>query len=382
VPDADRPLLGLGTSQLAILSGSTLHEVAQVMAASFTWGTEAGDLGTLVKLTRVVLLAPALIILGVLSGAGSRVKYSFKEPPIPWFVIGFLAVGVVASVGLLPPQVLSGLSTASVFLMVMAMGAMGLATQLQMLREAGMKVIYSGLAGFALLAALSFALIKLFGIGQRRGVDHPAHFREPFAAIVHVIHAYPAMRQDLDLLQRAQQGDPQARAALLGQWLGPLRALLRRLHPGAELDDALQEVAVHLLHVLPRFDPAGTAQFGTWVYSVVHRWVLMQRRRRHLTLVPLEDAGAVADAARGADLRVEDRQLSALLERALAELPEPQRTVFVLASLHQVPLAEIAATEGVPVGTVKSRLHRAKAELVLRLGEALDDEEVGHVANG
>ena len=62
----------------------------------------AGDLGTLVKLTRVVLLAPALVVLGLASGAGGKVRYSWKEPPIPWFVLGFLAVGVLGSVGVLP----------------------------------------------------------------------------------------------------------------------------------------------------------------------------------------------------------------------------------------------------------------------------------------
>lgn len=158
------PFLGLTTVQLAILSGSTLHEVAQVMAAAFTWGNASGDMGTLVKLTRVVLLAPALVVLGLLSGAGGKVSYSWKEPPIPWFVIGFLAVGVLGSIGTIPADVKTGLSTASVFLMVMAMAAMGLNTQLDMIRKAGMRVIYAGLVGFGLLAATSYGLIRILNI--------------------------------------------------------------------------------------------------------------------------------------------------------------------------------------------------------------------------
>lgn len=157
------PLLGLTTMQLAVLSGSTLHEVAQVMAAAFTWGNETGDMGTLVKLTRVVLLAPALIVLGLLSGGG-KMTYTWKEPPIPWFVIGFLAVGVVGSIGLIPAEAKTMLSNASVFLMVMAMAAMGLNTQLEMIRKAGMRVIYAGLAGFGLLAVSSYAIIRILGI--------------------------------------------------------------------------------------------------------------------------------------------------------------------------------------------------------------------------
>ncbi len=158
------PFLGLTTMQLAVLSGSTLHEVAQVMAAAFTWGNETGDMGTLVKLTRVVLLAPALIALGLISGGGAKMSYTWKEPPIPWFVIGFLAVGVIGSIGLIPGDAKTWLSNASVFLMVMAMAAMGLNTQLGMIRKAGMRVIYAGLAGFGMLAATSYAIIRILNI--------------------------------------------------------------------------------------------------------------------------------------------------------------------------------------------------------------------------
>lgn len=158
------PLLGLTTTQLAVLSGSTLHEVAQVMAAAFSFGAEAGDLGTLVKLTRVVLLAPAVVILGLVSGAGGTVKYSLREPPIPWFVIGFLAVGAAGSVGWISEPLLRVLSTASVFLMVMAMAAMGLSTPFQMVKKSGLRVVYAGLLGFAGLAGVSLLLIRALGI--------------------------------------------------------------------------------------------------------------------------------------------------------------------------------------------------------------------------
>ncbi|MNR89302.1 hypothetical protein D3C72_202670 [compost metagenome] len=157
------PLLGLSTMQLAVLSGSTLHEVAQVMAAAFTWGNATGDMGTLVKLTRVVLLAPTLIVLGLLSG-GAKMTYTWKEPPIPWFVIGFLAVGLIGSIGVIPTEAKTALSNASVFLMVMAMAAMGLNTQLELIRKAGMRVIYAGLAGFGLLAAASYGIIRILNI--------------------------------------------------------------------------------------------------------------------------------------------------------------------------------------------------------------------------
>jgi uncharacterized integral membrane protein (TIGR00698 family) len=159
------PFFSLSSAQLAILSGSTLHEVAQVMAAAYTWGTASGDLATLVKLTRVVLLAPTLLVLAWAVGrAAGSIRYSWKNPPIPWFVIGFLLVGIAGSTGLLSAPLKIALSTGSVFLMVIAMAAMGLNTDWRMMQRAGPKVLYAGIAGFGGLAAMSFALIRAMGI--------------------------------------------------------------------------------------------------------------------------------------------------------------------------------------------------------------------------
>ena len=159
------PFFSLSNSQLAILSGSTLHEVAQVVAAAFTWGALSGDLATLVKLTRVVLLAPVLLVLAFFVGRSSNaVRYSWKNPPVPWFVGGFLAVGAAGSARLLSPAAARTLSTGSVLLMAVAMAAMGLNTEWKTLRQAGRKVIYAGIAGFGSLVALSFGLIRLMRI--------------------------------------------------------------------------------------------------------------------------------------------------------------------------------------------------------------------------
>jgi uncharacterized integral membrane protein (TIGR00698 family) len=157
------PHLPLTVTQLAILCGSTLHEVAQVIAAAFTWGSASGDLGTLVKLARVVLLAPALLVLGLVT-EGRGVRYSLKHPPIPWFVLGFLALGILGSLGGLPGGSRAVLSASSIFLMTCAMAAMGLHTQVAMLRRAGLRVLYAGLLAFGCLAALSFALIRALRI--------------------------------------------------------------------------------------------------------------------------------------------------------------------------------------------------------------------------
>lgn len=159
------PFFGMTSAQLALLSGSTLHEVAQVLAAASTWGTASRELATVVKLMRVVLLAPTLLVLAWAVGRPpGSLRYSWKEPPIPWFVIGFLVVGAVGSVGLLSPSVKLALSTGSVFLMVIAMAAMGVNTDWRMIRRAGPRIVYAGIAGFGGLAAMSFMLIRAMSI--------------------------------------------------------------------------------------------------------------------------------------------------------------------------------------------------------------------------
>jgi uncharacterized integral membrane protein (TIGR00698 family) len=158
------PFLGLSNRELGILTGSTLHEVAQVVAAAFTWGPESGDMATMVKLTRVVLLAPALIVVGwahrrLTAGEGGMVAYTWKEPPIPWFVVGFLAVGGVNTMGWLPAPAVATLTQASIFLMAIAMAAMGLNTDWALLRKAGVKAFATGAAGFFALAAFAYVII-------------------------------------------------------------------------------------------------------------------------------------------------------------------------------------------------------------------------------
>jgi uncharacterized integral membrane protein (TIGR00698 family) len=161
-------LLGLGPSALGVLTGSTLHEVAQVVAAAFTFGPEAGDMGTMVKLTRVVMLAPALLVVGWIyhRGAvdGANHRYTWKEPPIPYFVLGFLAVGAINSAGWLNGPAQGGLTQASVLLMAVAMAAMGLNTDLGAIRRTGWTAIGVGLSGFFVLVALSYGLIRAFGL--------------------------------------------------------------------------------------------------------------------------------------------------------------------------------------------------------------------------
>lgn len=168
----------------------------------------------------------------------------------------------------------------------------------------------------------------------------------------------PARRIDPDLLA-ARSGDPEAWRSVLKQHGPRVWTLCRRLCH--EPEDAYQEVWERVHRSLDRFDPA-RGSFEAWLTTIAHRHLIDRHRRRRvrgevLPLPDLRDPGPDPVAALSRRDRI--RQV----ERALAALPEPARRVVVLHHLHDTPLAEIAAVEGVAVGTVKSRLHRARARL-------------------
>lgn len=187
------------------------------------------------------------------------------------------------------------------------------------------------------------------------------------------------MELDEETLARAQKGERAAQTAFLRRYAGPLRSLVRRLGSG-DADDQLQELFLTLLQALPRFTPEGPARLTTWVFAVAHRQLIAGRRKARLTLVPMEEGAAVPDAGPSLDVLLGHKRLGVALEEALAKLSDAHRRVFVLTQLHHQPLESVAEVEGVPLGTIKSRLHRARAELVLLLGPALDLPEGGRHA--
>ena len=87
-------LLHLTPRDFGLWSGASIHEIAQVVAAAFQDGPAAGQFGTVAKLTRVMMLAPVVIGLGLLAARKARggQRQDRKAPPMPWFVLGFIAV--------------------------------------------------------------------------------------------------------------------------------------------------------------------------------------------------------------------------------------------------------------------------------------------------
>lgn len=146
---------------------------------------------------------------------------------------------------------------------------------------------------------------------------------------------------------------------------GPLVwGLCRRLCP--EPEDAYQEVWARVFAGLPRFDPAGPATLRTWIATITHRHLVDRHRRRSARgeVVELGDLAAHTAVGLGDEDRIDARRTAERLEQALSRLPEGHRRVVVLHHLEEVPLGDIASIEGVALGTIKSRLHRARARLL------------------
>jgi len=157
-------LLHLDAHAFGLWSGASIHEIAQVIAAAFQGGKEAGDFGTVAKLARVTLLAPVVITLGLLAARRARHDgqgHGAAQAPVPWFVLGFIALVGVNSVITVPAGIHADIVTATTFLLSMALAAMGLETDFAKLKAKGLRPLMLGLLSFLFIACFSLTLVKL-----------------------------------------------------------------------------------------------------------------------------------------------------------------------------------------------------------------------------
>ncbi len=174
--------------------------------------------------------------------------------------------------------------------------------------------------------------------------------------------AEPQLRDlsDMVLVARAQRdGDEAAFTELVRRHHGRVRGMLLRLCGGdaALADDLAQDVFLRAFRALPRFERR--AEFGTWLYRIAYNVFLNHttRTRRHDPLGERESTPAPRrDAPDRGDVRRD-------VERAIAQLPVPYRAAVVLYYLRDVSYAEMAEILGLPLGTVKTHLFRARARL-------------------
>ncbi len=180
-------------------------------------------------------------------------------------------------------------------------------------------------------------------------------------------------RAELDdlTLRKAQQGERAALGRLIDRYHPTVHGLVWRMacaRGESHVADLVQDSLVRVLQGLPRFNPSGPARLSTWILTVTTRVVLNDRRRVAPRDAELQPAAYVDPATAVAEL-----ELGAAVAKAVLELPEPQRIAFVLREYHDLDYGEIASALEVDVGTIKSRLSRARAAVRDSLSRALPD---------
>lgn len=154
--------LGMTPQEAGLFLGGTIHDVAQVVGAGYSISGEVGDLSTFVKLTRVAMLVPIVLMIGV-----AIRRYTHEQGAarggvaIPGFLIGFVALFITNSLGLLPQIVVEPLSGSSSWLLLTAVAALGVRTSLKEIMKVGWLPVILVVCETLFIAALVIGFISL-----------------------------------------------------------------------------------------------------------------------------------------------------------------------------------------------------------------------------
>ena len=183
------------------------------------------------------------------------------------------------------------------------------------------------------------------------------------------------------LISRARDGDREAFGALVEQYRDNVYRLAYRMCGNAyDADEVAQEAFVAAWRALPNF--RGDAKFSTWLYRLTTNAAidLMRRENRHRAASE-EDIPELADESDSPQQQMERTEQQETVQKALSSLGEDYRQVLLLRYMQELDYAEIAEILHLPVGTVKSRINRAKAQLktaLLKSGNIFGGEAVIH----
>lgn len=182
-------------------------------------------------------------------------------------------------------------------------------------------------------------------------------------------------RRELDpaAVEAARAGDDAACRALVRFYQRPIHALMWRMLGSAGrrplAEDLTQEAFVRAFRALPRFDPHGVAPLSAWLLRIATRTAIDELRRRRLAVAPLDLVEPTASSAARPDEIAQWTSTAGAVRRAADRLSPEVRAAFVLRAYHELSYPEIAEALDVDLGTVKSRLFRARATLAEQLGE-------------
>ncbi len=171
------PVLSLTETQYGVLAGLTVYAVPQVLAATAPVAAASVQIGTLVKLVRVLMLGPVVLALSILGhrlredrngdgkgGAKPASRRVAVNKLVPWFIIAFLGMAALRSHGLIPEAALPSIAKTATIFTIISMAALGLGVDVRVVARAGGRVTAAVTLSLIALAAVSLVLIRLLGI--------------------------------------------------------------------------------------------------------------------------------------------------------------------------------------------------------------------------
>jgi uncharacterized integral membrane protein (TIGR00698 family) len=153
-------VLQFNDQEMGIFIGATIHDVAQVVGAGYSVSPTTGDLGTFIKLLRVAMLVPIVLVIGIIfrnkvSAAADREK----APAFPLFLIGFIVLFAINSTGLIPGDVIQPVANLAPALLLVAIAALGIRTSMQEVMTIGLKPVLLIVGETLFIAAIIVAYL-------------------------------------------------------------------------------------------------------------------------------------------------------------------------------------------------------------------------------
>jgi len=164
------PILSLSLTQYGVLAGLTVYAVPQVLAATLPIGALSNQVGTIVKLVRVLMLGPVVFALALVAGRmrngtnGAAGRWPALHELVPWFIVGFLLLALARSLGLVPLNIVEPVRTIASILTTIAMAALGLGVDVRTVAKAGPRVTAAVTLSLVVLGVISLALIRFAGL--------------------------------------------------------------------------------------------------------------------------------------------------------------------------------------------------------------------------
>ena len=166
------PLMGKGDTGFGIWAGTSVNDTASVVASGYAFSESAGNIATMVKLTRTIAIIPTVLVFAYIGIRAKRRELQQTNggkkvnivKVVPWFICGFLAMAILNSTVTIPGDVASAIKHTSKFLMVTALAAIGLNTSLLDFKKAGLKPMFYGITIDTLVTITALVVIICMGM--------------------------------------------------------------------------------------------------------------------------------------------------------------------------------------------------------------------------